>query len=94
MQESLDSFRAIFEAAGYQPCDSQELEPGFEKVAIYVDAAGEPTHAARQVENGNWTSKLGRWEDIEHSAPSSLEGVDPAYGTVALILRRRRVRAG
>lgn len=87
---TLESYRAAFELMGYQPCDSEELEPGFEKVAIYINTVGEPTHAARQLENGNWTSKLGSWEDIEHSTLRSLEGTGRAYGTVALILRRRR----
>jgi hypothetical protein len=73
---------------GYEECATDELEPGFEKVVIYMDEDGFPTHAARQLENGNWTSKLGGWEDIEHTSLSCLEGTDLAYGTVAVILRR------
>jgi hypothetical protein len=46
---------------------------------------GEPTHAARQLPNGKWTSKLGRWQDIEHE----LDGlVGEMYGTVKQILKR------
>ena len=47
---------------------------------------GEPTHAARQLPNGKWTSKLGRWEDIEHD----LEGLTgEMYGSVQQILKRQ-----
>jgi hypothetical protein len=46
---------------------------------------GEPTHAAQQLSNGKWTSKLGRWQDIEHE----LDGlVGEMYGTVKQILKR------
>ncbi len=62
------------------------LNFGFEKVALFVDAAGMPTHAARQVNSGAWTSKLGNSEDIEHEL-RALEG--DIYGTVRLILKRR-----
>lgn len=41
---------------------------------------------ARQLPNGNWTSKLGTLEDIEHRALSAVEGND--YGNVVRILRR------
>ncbi len=46
---------------------------------------GELTRAARQLPNGKWTSKLGRWQDIEHE----LDGlVGEMYGTVKQILKR------
>jgi hypothetical protein len=62
------------------------VEPGFEKVALIVDARGVPTHAARQLPTGRWTSNLGAWEDIEHEL-HALEG--HAYGIVALLLTRQ-----
>ena len=46
--------------------DNEVLEPGFEKVALFVNASGVPTHAVRLLLIGLWTSKLGEWEDIEH----------------------------
>ncbi len=46
---------------------------------------GVPEHAARQLANGRWTSKLGRAEDIEHQL-HDLEG--EVYGTVALLMKR------
>jgi hypothetical protein len=70
---------------GFSPCEDAGLEVGFEKIALYATSDGEPTHAARQLRNGKWTSKLGRWQDIEHE----LEGlVGEMYGTVKQILKR------
>ena len=66
-------------------CLSDSLESGFEKIALFVDPSGMPTHAARQLTDGRWTSKLGASVDIEHSL-RDLEG--DQYGRVALVLRR------
>lgn len=60
---------------------------------LIVSHRGEPTHAARQLPSGAWTSKLGEWEDIEHDTLEALEGSEgrgEAYGRVALILKRER----
>lgn len=48
---------------------------------------GSPTHAARQLPDGTWTSKLGKDVDISHDSLDGLSG--DRYGTPALILRRR-----
>src|SRR5947207_11785370 len=63
------AFVAAFGSLGYQLANSGEREEGFEKVALYVGPAGRPTHAARQLASGAWTSKLGRLEDVEHGTP-------------------------
>jgi hypothetical protein len=85
VQESLDAFIKAFGSIGFTPCENANVEEGYEKVALYVDRNGKPTHAARQLPNGRWTSKLGRIEDIEHE----LEGVTGlVYGSVAQILKR------
>jgi hypothetical protein len=56
-----------------------------EKVALYATDEG-PAHAARQLSNGRWTSKLGRDEDIEHE----LEGLAGShYGAVVQFLQRQ-----
>lgn len=82
---TVEAYVETFISLGYAPCDSDDLEPGFEKIAIYVNPQGIPTHAAKQMSNGRWTSKLGRSEDIEHS----LEGLkNSIYGSVAQVLRR------
>ncbi len=85
---SLANVTAAFATLGFAPCDTAELEPGFEKLALYADGRGEPTHVARQLPSGAWTSKLGAAEDIEHDSLADLEG--PVYGQVARVLRRPR----
>lgn len=87
LEETLQAFEAAFTTLGYSRCDSDSLEPEYEKVAIYVDAAGKPKHAARQLPSGRWTSKMGPQVDIEHVAPDALIGND--YGTPVLFMRRQ-----
>jgi hypothetical protein len=86
---TLEAFIQAYQTLGYVPCDSAQLEPGFQKVAIYTkpngELDGEPTHVARQLPNGRWTSKLGSLEDIEHEL-DGLRGF--YYGAVAQILKR------
>lgn len=86
-EETLTAFVAAFATLGYATCQDEQKESGFEKVAIFVNSAGKPTHAARQLGSGMWTSKLGKGYDIAHE----LNGVcGRAYGRVALILIRSR----
>ena len=87
--ETIAGFQAMFQQLGYRECATDELEPGFEKVAIFAKDDF-PTHAARQLPNGNWTSKLGAWQDIEHQSLNALAGNASIYGNVALLLRRPR----
>lgn len=56
---TLDAFIQAFQSIGYEVCASDNLEAGFQKLAIYADYTGKLTHAARQLLNGKWTSKLG-----------------------------------
>ncbi len=85
--ETLDAFIAAFESLGYEVCRSDQYEEGFEKVAIFVDSNQMPTHAAKQLASGRWSSKLGRLEDIEHFL-DGVSGPPPAYGSIAVILKR------
>ena len=85
--ETIDAFIEAYHTLGFSPCDDANLEPEWEKIAIYA-LAGQSTHAARQLINGRWTSKLGNCEDIEHV----LDGlVSSLYGSVVQILRRPRI---
>jgi hypothetical protein len=84
-ESSVAAFFAVFALAGYSVCDSEEVEEGIEKLALFGNTQGLPTHAARQLSNGRWTSKLGKREDIEH-ALHDLEG--ELYGRVVHILKR------
>jgi hypothetical protein len=88
---SLASYIRAFEIFGYRRCEfSDALEDGYEKIAIFVDAFGIPSHAARQTAKGTWLSKLGTWEDIEHDSVRALEGDDPNYGIIEAYLKRPR----
>jgi len=83
--ERRDAFIQAFATIGYFPCSDSSFEPGFDKVALY-EQNGIPTHAARQLPNGRWTSKLGPEDDTEHE----LDGLTgPLYGVVVQVLRRQ-----
>lgn len=84
-EETLSAFEILFLRYGFIACATEELEPGFEKVALFATADGCPAHGARQLASGRWTSKVGKSEDIEHDL-RALEGV--AYGSVVRIFRR------
>jgi hypothetical protein len=85
-QVTLDAFVAAYGLVGYSICATGHLEDGFEKIAIYAKPTG-PTHAARQLASGKWTSKLGGWEDIEHDSPAALVG--EIYGDIVCFLKRK-----
>jgi hypothetical protein len=84
--ETLEAFRDAFATLGYTVCNDDRPKAGEEKVALFA-LDGVPKHAARQLANGRWTSKLGPMEDIEH-ALHDLTGM--VYGSVALIMKRPR----
>lgn len=86
-EETVSAFVSAFATRGYEECATGDLEPGFEKVALFANGLGKPTHAARQLEDGSWTSKLGRNLDLSH-AVNGLDG--PQYGSVVKFLRRPR----
>ena len=88
--DSLENCIQTFSILGYKEETDSSFEPEFEKVALYSDADGLPSHAARQKGDGFWTSKLGEAEDIEHDTPEALEG--EAYGKVKIILKRPRTK--
>lgn len=84
---TISSFLAAFKTLGYSECDNSELEAGFDKIALYAKR-GEPTHMAKQLPSGDWTSKLGRLNDISHSGVPGVSGT--AYGTVVTFLSRKQ----
>ena len=83
-----DCFIEAFKVSrGYEVCPTSfHLEAGYEKVALYLDSNGEPTHMARQLPSGIWTSKLGKSWDILHQTPHGVEGA--RYGHVVVVMRR------
>ena len=84
-EETIAAFQQAFASIGYEVCANPDLEAGFEKIALY-GIGGVPTHAARQLPDGRWASKLGELEDIEHESLNVLAG--PLYGAVAAVFRR------
>jgi hypothetical protein len=85
---TLDNFEKQYARLEYKEKTENDLfEDGFEKIAFYVDDDKSVTHGARQLENGEWTSKLGSDHDISHKTLQCLEGGE--YGTVGMILKRK-----
>lgn len=89
--ETIDNFVAAFRTKGYEVCIGAHHEKGFEKIAIYADYYGTPTHAARQSRAGIWSSKLGRNVDITHDSLQSLES--GLYGFVVVTMKRPWTRS-
>ena len=83
--DTVEGWIRIFEMSGYVKADSKEIESGFEK-AIYSNDEG-PTHAARQTNEGQWTSILGWGHDIDHETADALEGKE--YGSIVQVMKRR-----
>jgi hypothetical protein len=84
--ETLDAFRDLFTSLGYVECQTEDVEAGLEKIAVYAGDNNDPRHSARQLPHGRWTSKLGLLEDIEHEL-RDLEGTE--YGRVVLVMKRQ-----
>lgn len=90
---SLAAWIEVFRLHGYEPCDDGTIEPETEKLAIYMYPNNLPSHVARQLESGKWTSKLGKDYDIEHDSLDLLEGNEgDEYGKVEVFMKRRRSR--
>ena len=85
LQETVDAFIKLYESIEYEVCPDGELEKDYEKVAIFTKD-GIPTHAARQLSDGKWTSKLGQQIDVSHSIFSIINGT---YGDVEVYMKRR-----
>ncbi|WP_050429393.1 DUF7689 domain-containing protein [Chondromyces crocatus] len=84
---TLEAFIKAYETLGYHPCDDDSHDPAFDKVALYADEKGTPTHAALQIDGLYWKSKLGKLHDIKHPLNAL---VGSSYGRVVAFLRRAR----
>lgn len=86
---SLEAFQAAFVSLGYASCADGVFTEGFEKIAIFakrIDSRLVPTHVARQLSDGSWTSKLGPDRDIVHQELEDL--VSDVYGMPVAFMRR------
>src|SRR5947209_7045820 len=65
LEETLAAFAKALSTVDppYEPCPDGELEAGIEKIAIYA-LNGVVKHAALQLADGTWKSKLSGHEDI------------------------------
>jgi hypothetical protein len=84
--KKVETFSKLFETFGYSSCLDSTFEPGYTKIALFA-IDGEVTHAARQLDNGLWTSKLGPLNDIQHGTPEVIEG--NFYGKVATYMKKK-----
>lgn len=84
-EHGIGALEAAFKELGFVECPDGKLEPGLDKVALY-GSAFMYTHAARQLPDGRWTSKLGKAEDITHDTPDDVAG--GLYGEVVEFMMR------
>ena len=87
-----EAFLRAYGTLGFTLCFDGTREAGIDKIALFGKGpAGSelPTHAALQLATGQWTSKLGQFEDIIHEAPGAVTG--PVYGSVICYLARPRL---
>lgn len=87
-ERTVQAYVQAFMTEGYTLTLSSELEPGKEKIAIFA-SAGVATHAARQLSDGTWTSKLGKGYDISHDRVEDVGG--SVYGEVTVFLERAAI---
>jgi hypothetical protein len=85
---SADCLIDAYRTEGFEVCADGALVEGREKIVIYLNDQGGFLHAARQEPNGNWKSKLGDEEDIEHQSPESL--ISDEYGKPRIFMERAR----
>jgi hypothetical protein len=85
--ETIEALIDAYKTYGFEECADGEPEKGYAKIALYAHPmTNRATHAARQLKNGKWTSKLGDLQDIRHDAPEALNGKD--YGSVRQYMRK------
>ena len=84
--ESVDSFTKAFATIGYASCANGDYEDGIEKIVFYT-SDGRVKHAARQIGQDKWASKLGNGEDIQHKLSAVAGG---GYGSPTVFLSRAK----
>ena len=86
---TIQTVSEIFTSQGFELTHNHEIEPGYEKIAIYASLETfEFSHIARS-DGTVWKSKLGSGQDIHHYSLGVLEGDEAdEYGIVERVLRR------
>ena len=89
MEETIDAFVQAYRTRNFELSDDADLDPQYEKIAIYANNLGHPKHAAKQLPSGKWSSKLGKEWDISHDSYQGVEG--NLYGFVVQFMKRPRI---
>lgn len=78
-EATVDAFDELFldHLQGQETID-ENFEDGYQKLALYTEGEHEPTHLARLMPDGTWTSKLGKDPIIEHKTLDEMD--DGLYG--------------
>jgi hypothetical protein len=90
----LHHFDALYGYYGFQRVQGLDYkrQPSHDKVLLYAvrnaDGRIQPTHAALQMADGSWTSKVGTLPLIRHLHPHDLAG--PSYGVPYVMYVRAR----
>jgi hypothetical protein len=91
----LHHFDSLYASHGFRRVARLSFKrvPGMEKIVLYgvrrSDGSGQPTHAAVQMSDGSWSSKLGSLPLIRHLHPNDVAG--PSYGAPWVMYVRRRL---
>lgn len=90
---SIETYVKMFRGEGFVKAVRGNREAGFDKIVIYWDKANKTfTHVARQMDDGQWWSKLGRASDVQHKEPHTLgpAGSPGGYGEVWGYMKRAK----
>ena len=85
VDNKIESLKELFAGLEYEQCQYSNAESGYQKVALY-EIQGKFQHAALQMPNRPWRSKMGQGPVIEHRSPESLSG--EKYGHPVVYMRR------
>jgi len=64
--ETIQSFSEMFSSFGFSKIPEDDVVNFEESVVLYTSGS-DPKHAARKLDNGHWSSKIGQYKDIEHT---------------------------
>ena len=81
----LDALISAYETLGFEVCERSGPEEGYEKLALFREG-DEWRHAAKLLDDGKWSSKLGDLEDVSHERPEDVEG--DYNGVIGCYMRR------
>lgn len=91
---SVEDFDALFAPHGYRRIGSLNYDPvaGHDKLVLYCRrnelGEPEPTHCARQLGDGSWSSKVGKLPLIRHLHPDDIDG--GSYGEACAVYVREK----